>query len=152
MSPIQRRAKWQRPQDISLKFRQFVQEEHAVVPQQHFSRPRHSTSTNQPGIADFRPIRSACCSTVSPTTSSTCFACSCLRRCSQHKSKRCAFNCSRSGRASAKQLVASAFIWPAAGLFGISSKPPRSATPLSLSHLFDNPLSEGQGGAISKNC
>src|SRR5713101_1426514 len=74
---------------------------------------------------------SACCCTVSPTTSSTCFACNYLRRCAPHKSKRFAFSCSRSGRASAKQLVASAFTWPAAGLFRISSKP--SATPLRLS-------------------
>src|SRR5438132_1539411 len=60
-------------------------------------------------------MRSACCSTVSPTTSSTCFACSCLCRCAPHKSKPCARSCSRSVRVSAKQLVASAFSWPAAG-------------------------------------
>src|ERR1700751_5104500 len=85
---------------------------------------------------------SACCCTASPTTSSTCFACSYLRRCAPHKSKRCAFSCSRSGRASAKQLVASVFTWPAAGLFRISSKP--SATPLRLSRRFDHTFSEGQ--------
>src|ERR1700756_2463215 len=84
---------------------------------------------------------SACCCTVSPTTSSTCFACSYLRRCAQHKSKRCAFSCSRSVRASAKQPVAFAFTWPAAGLFKISSKP--SATPPRLSRVFDNTLSQG---------
>jgi hypothetical protein len=39
--------------------------------------------------------------------------------------------------------------WPAAGLSRISSKP--SATPLRLSRLFDNILSQAQGGAISKN-
>src|SRR5882672_8574717 len=50
-----------------------------------------------------------------------------LRRCAPHKSKRCAFSCSRSGHAFAKPLVASAFTWPAAGLFRISSMPP--ATP-----------------------
>src|SRR5882724_5797401 len=76
-------------------------------------------------------MRSACCSTVSPTTSSTCFACSCLCRCAPHKSKPCARSCSRSVRVSAKQLVASAFTWPAAGLFRLSSKP--SATPRRLS-------------------
>src|SRR5260370_24193676 len=93
---------------------------------------------------------SAYCSTVSPTTWSTCFACSYLRRCAQHRSKRCAFSCSRSGHASAKQLVASAFTWPAAGFFRISSKP--SATPLRLSRRFDNTLSPKEpGGAISKN-
>src|SRR5262249_10953264 len=59
-----------------------------------------------------------------------------------HKSKRCAFGCSRSGRASAKQLVASVFTWPAAGLFRIFSKPP--ATPLRLSRRFDNTFSESQ--------
>src|ERR1700751_4341503 len=82
---------------------------------------------------------SASCCTFSPTTLSTCFACSYLRPCVRHKSKRCAFSCSRSVRASAKQLVASAFTWPVAGLFRISSKPP--ATPLSLSRRFDNALS-----------
>src|SRR5215470_5776985 len=85
---------------------------------------------------------SVCCCTVSPTTSSTCFVCNCLRRCAPHKSKRCAFGCSRSGRASAKQLVASVFTWPAAGLFRIFSKPP--ATPLRLSRRFDNTFSESQ--------
>jgi hypothetical protein len=79
---------------------------------------------------------SAYCSTVSPTTSSTCFACSYLRRCAQHRSKRCAFSCSRSGHASAKQLVVSVFTWPAAGLFRISSKP--SATTLRLSRPVRN--------------
>ena len=79
---------------------------------------------------------SACCCTVSPTTSSTCFVCSYLRRCAPHRSKRFAFSCLRSGRASAKQLVASAFTWPADGLSGISSKSP--ATLLRLSRRFDN--------------
>src|SRR5215470_14963637 len=76
-------------------------------------------------------MRSACCCTASLTTSSTCFVCSYLCRCAPHKSKRCAFSCSRLARASAKQLVVSAFTWLAAGLFRISSKP--SATPLRLS-------------------
>src|SRR5580692_10495003 len=89
-------------------------------------------------------MRSGCCCTVSLTTSSTCFVCSYPYRCAPHKSKRCAFSCSRSGRVSAKQLVASAFTWPAAGLFKISSK--LSATPLRLSRPFDNPLS-GKGQA-----
>src|SRR5882672_1891856 len=90
---------------------------------------------------------SACCCTVSPTTSSTCFACSYLRRCAQHRSKRCAFSCSRSERASAKQLVASAFTWPADGLFRISSKP--SATPLRLSRRSDNSLSRRNQAELS---
>jgi hypothetical protein len=38
--------------------------------------------------------------------------------------------CSRSVLAFVKQLVVSAFIWPAAGLSNISSKPSRSAIPL----------------------
>src|SRR5712691_8963387 len=90
---------------------------------------------------------SACCCTVSPTTSSTCFACSYLRRCAPHRSKRFAFSCSRSGRASAKQLVASAFTWPAAGLFKISSEPP--ATHLRLSRRFDNTLSRRNQAELS---
>src|SRR6266436_4249542 len=96
-------------------------------------------------------MRSACCCTVSPTTSSTCFVCSYPCRCVPHKSKRCAFSCSRLARASAKQLVASAFTWPAAGLFRISSKPYRSVIPRRWSRSFDNTLSEGPGGAIWKN-
>src|SRR6267154_4348742 len=90
---------------------------------------------------------SAYCSTVSPTTWSTCFACSYLRRCALHRSKRFAFSCSRSGHASAKQLVASAFTWPAAGLFRISSKP--SATPLRLSRRFNNTLSRWNHAELS---
>src|SRR3981081_1562311 len=76
-------------------------------------------------------MRSACCCTVSLTTSSTCFVCSYLCRCAPHKSKRCAFSYSRLARASAKQLVASAFTGPEGGPLRRSSKP--SATPLSLS-------------------
>src|SRR6267154_5090860 len=90
---------------------------------------------------------SACCCTVSPTTSSTCFVCSCLRRCAPHKSTPCAFGCSRSERASAKQLVASAFTWPADGLSEISSKPP--ATLLRLSRRFDNTLSRRNQAELS---
>src|ERR1700726_3489498 len=86
----------------------------------------------------------ACCSTVSPITWSTYFACSCHCRCAQHKSKLCAPSCSRSVRGFAKQLVVSASTWPAAGLFKISSKPPRFATPRSLSRLFDNALPDQQ--------
>jgi hypothetical protein len=62
-----------------------------------------------------------------------------------------ALSCSRSVRASVKQLVVSAFTWPAAGRSKISSKSPRSATPLSLFAPFDNILGEGPGGAIPKN-
>src|SRR5712664_1461444 len=91
---------------------------------------------------------SACCCTVSPTTSSTCFVCNYLCRCAPHKSKRCAFSCSRLVRASAKQLVASAFTWPAAGLFRISSKP--SATPLRLSRSFDNTHSRKGRAELSR--
>src|SRR5271156_2722498 len=76
---------------------------------------------------------SACCCTVSPITWSTYFACNCHRRCAPRKSKLCALSCSRSVHGFAKQLVVSAFTWPAAGLFKISSKPLRFATPRSLS-------------------
>ena len=99
----------------------------------------------------FGPMHSDCCSTVSPITWSTCFACNCLRRCAPHKSKPYARSCSRSAHAFVKQLVASASTWPAAGLFKIYSKPPRSATPLSYFASIDNTLWEGQGGAVSKN-
>jgi hypothetical protein len=51
---------------------------------------------------------------------------------------------------SVKPLVVSAFTWPAAGLFKISSRPPRSATLLSWFGPFDNTLSELPGGAVSK--
>src|SRR5215472_185730 len=80
---------------------------------------------------------SACCSTAWPTISSTFSGCNSLRRCAPHKSKLCAFSCSRSARASAKQLVVFAFTWPAAGPFKISSSLPRSVTPVSLSRPFD---------------
>jgi hypothetical protein len=65
------------------------------------------------------------------------FGCGCLWRCAPHKSKPCAFSYSKSVRASVKQLVASAFTWPAVGLFRICFKPSRAATPLSWSRLFD---------------
>src|SRR5258708_18796910 len=87
------------------------------------------------------------CCTVSLTTSSTCFVCSYPWRCAPHKSKRCAFSCSRLARASAKPLVLSAFTWPVAGLFRISSKP--SATPLRLSRWFDNTLSRRNQAELS---
>src|SRR5262249_15688536 len=91
---------------------------------------------------------SACCCTVSPTTSSTCFVCSYLRRCAPRKSKRYAFSCSKSERASEKPLVASAFIWLADGLFRISSEPP--VTPLRLSRRFDNTLSRTNQAELSE--
>src|SRR5580658_9769041 len=91
-------------------------------------------------------MRSACCCTASLTTSSTCFVCSYLCRCAPHKSKRCAFSCSRLARASAKQLVVSVFTWPAAGLFRISSKP--SATPLRLSR----PVRKHTLGRAKRSC
>src|SRR5271154_3283290 len=94
---------------------------------------------------------SACCCTVSPITWSTYFAGNCHRRCAPRKSKLCARSCSRSVHGFAKQLVVSAFTWPAAGLFKNSSKPPRSATLLRLFGPFDNTLWEGPGGAVSKN-
>src|ERR1700693_809406 len=93
----------------------------------------------------------ACCSTVSPITWSTYFACSCHCRCAQRKSKLCALSCSRSVRGFAKQLVVSASTLQAAGLFTISYQPPLFSTPRSLSLLFDNALPDQQGGSISKN-
>jgi hypothetical protein len=79
------------------------------------------------------------------------FACNCHQRCARRKSKLCALSCSRSAHGFAKPLVVSAFTWPAAGLFKISSKPPRFATPPSSPGLLDNTLAEGLGGAVSKN-
>src|SRR5215470_11459103 len=92
---------------------------------------------------------SACCSTVSPTTSSTCFVCSYLRRCAPHKLKRCAFSCSRSVRASAKQLVASAFIGQLLAFPG--SLPSRVQLLLDCLACSTTHSPQAQGGAISKN-
>src|SRR5690349_18931955 len=37
---------------IALKFRQFIQEEHAIVAQRNFAWPGHSAAANEPRIAD----------------------------------------------------------------------------------------------------
>src|SRR5262245_35377537 len=86
---------------------------------------------------------SACCFTVSPTTSSTCLLVSLVATFVDALStnRNAAPSVVQDRRASAKQLVAFAFTWPAGGLFKISSKP--SATPLRLSRVFDNTRSQG---------
>src|SRR5215469_6540759 len=94
---------------------------------------------------------SACCSTAWPTISSTFSGCNSLRRCAPHKSKLCAFSCSRSARASAKQLVVFAFTWPAAGPFKISSSPSGPPTPLSLSRLSTTHSRAGGERSYLKN-
>src|SRR3981189_845980 len=39
-------------QHIPLKFRQFIEEQHAVVTQRHFPRSWHRAATNEPSITD----------------------------------------------------------------------------------------------------
>ena len=39
-------------QHIALKLRQFIKEEHAIVPQGHLARPWHGSAADEPSIAD----------------------------------------------------------------------------------------------------
>jgi hypothetical protein len=70
---------------------------------------------------DSSPTPSACCCTPPPTTWSTSSGTSYRSPGARPRSKPCAPSCSKSAPASARPLAASAFTWPRAGPFKLSS-------------------------------